>query len=201
MPDSGISNPESDGFGMPRGGTGAGMMLGVIGTSGYLTHAGYHVLSGHPEDALWVCHVAALLVAFGLIAGSSVLNTVGLLCATLGLPSWLLYLLSGEPLIPTSLLTHVLGPALGLVGVRRLGLARSGWWVALGFVGALTLVSRLITPEASNVNLAFGPIEGLSLWNVGGPAHLALWLGQWTIGLAAVQLVYGRIFRKVGWIS
>lgn len=196
----GTENPEPTPAGPRRPRRAMALVLGLLGVAGYATHAGYHILTGHPEDVLWICHVSALLIGLGLIAGSPLLNAAGLLCATLGLPSWLLYLLSGEPLIPTSLLTHVLGPALGLWGIRHFGFPRSAWWVAWILVGALTLLSRVVTPAAANVNLAFGPIKGLSLWSVGGPAHAALWMGQWALGLTVTDFAYRWILRRVGWI-
>ncbi len=64
-------------------------------------------------------------------------------------------LATGGELIPTSFLTHVVGFALGLHGVRRLGFPRGTWWKAtLAFV-AVWPVTRLLTPRAANVNLAF----------------------------------------------
>ncbi len=171
--------------------------MGGAAIAGYASHATYHFLQGTPQDALWSCHLAAVLVGVGLIGGSATLNAAGLLCQLIGLPMWLLYLFSGEPFIPTSVLTHVLGPILGIIGARALGFPRSAWLVALGFVAALMIVTRLVTPAEANVNLAFGPMAGLSLWSVGGAAHWALLLIQWSAGLIVLQLILRRIFPEV----
>ncbi len=109
---------------------------------------------------------------------------------------WVLYLLSGEPFIPTSPLTHVLGLAVGLAGARILGFPRHSWVVALAFVAVLMIGCRLFTPRDANVNLAYGPIEGLSLWSVGGAVHWVLLLLQWAIGLAVLEAIYRRFFKS-----
>lgn len=173
-------------------------MLGVLGCAGFAAHATWHILAGTPQDIIWVCNLSSLVVGVGLILGSPLINAVGLLGLTIGLPTWILSLVSGEPLIPTSLLTHVLGLVLGIVGARRMGFSRQAWWTALLFVEAVMIVSRLFTPEEANVNLAFGPIEGLSLWTVTGAAHWTLLLVQWTVGLAVVQFALRRVLIKAG---
>ena len=104
--------------------------------------------------------------------------------------------LSSEPFIPTSTLTHVLGLGLGIVGARRMGFPRQAWWAALAFVAGLMIFSRLFTPAEANVNLAFGPMEGLSLWKVKGAAHWALLLIQWAAGLAACQFGWRWVLSK-----
>ncbi len=171
-------------------------ILGGLCCAGFAAHATWHILAGTPQDIIWVCNLSALLVGFGLILGSPLMNSVGLLGLTIGLPTWILSLVSGEPLIPTSLLTHVLGLALGIVGARRMGIPPQAWWMALLFVAAVMIASRLFTSEEANVNLAFGPIEGLSLWKFTGAGHWTLLFVQWAVGLAVVQFVLRRILNK-----
>jgi hypothetical protein len=167
--------------------------LGALACLGYAIHAGYLIHSGNAHDAVWVCHISALVVGVGLIFRSALLNAAGLMCLSVGLPMWLLYLASGEPLMPTSPLTHILGLAIATAGMRQLGLPKRAWLVALSLVAALMVVSRLVTPAEANVNLAFGPMSGLSLWTAGGVAHWVFLLTQWALGLAVVQFAWSLL--------
>jgi len=166
--------------------------LGVAGCIGYAIHAGYHYAHGTPEHAVWVCHVAALLVGAALILHEPRMNAAGLLCLSIGLPMWLLSLASGEPFIWTSPLTHVLGLVLGIIGARAMGFPRFAWLEALAFVFALIVSARLFTPAESNVNLAFGPEEGLSLWSVSGPLHWLLLLLNWAVALFVLDWLWRK---------
>ena len=170
--------------------------MGVAACAGYAAHAIYHVINGTPQDMLWTCHLAALLVGAGLLGRWSIVNAAGLMCLLLGLPMWLLYLFSGEPLIPTSLLTHVLAPILGFIGARAIGFPRHAWILALGFVAGIMAVTRFTTPSEANVNLAFGPMTGLSLWTVGGAAHWLLLLVQWALGLVVLQWILAKVLPR-----
>ncbi len=168
--------------------------LGIVACAGYAVHAGYYYRTGELELMLWVCHVSALLVGIGLITRSPLINAVGFFGAAIGFPTWLLYLFGGGEFFPTSLGTHVVGFAVGLLGVRALGVPKSTWWAAVLYIAAMMIVSRILTSREANVNLAFGPDTDLSLWSVTGPLHWALLLGQWALAFAALQFVLIRVF-------
>jgi len=176
--------------------------LGVIGCVGYATHAGYHILNGTPQDTIWICHISALLVGVALMIGSARLNAAGLLCLTVGFPMWVLYLFSGEPFIWTSPLTHVLGLVVAIIGARKLGgVPPYTWTIALGFVALLMVAARLFTASEANVNLAFGPMSGLSLWAFDGIAHWTLQLASWAIALFVLDWIWRRMLgpsTKIG---
>ncbi len=168
--------------------------LGVIGCAGYTIHAGYHILNGTPQDTIWICHISALLAGVAVLIRSPKLNAAGLLCLTIGLPMWVLYLFSGEPFIWTSPLTHVLGLIVAIIGAKALGgIPRQSWVWATLFVAVMMVAARLCTPAEANVNLAFGPMAGLSLWRVTGAAHWALQLASWAGGLAVLELVWRKV--------
>lgn len=176
------------------------VVLGLVAVGGYASHAAWHVRHDTPWDALWICHVAALMIGIGMVFGFARLNGAGFLCAALGLPSWILYLLGGGDFIPTSVLTHAVAPAFALVGIRSLGLPRGSAALAFFLLIPLTAASWRFTPPDANVNLAFGPIEDLSLWSSGPPLHHAFLFGQWALGLVVTQLVWRWLFGRFGWI-
>ena len=104
--------------------------LGVLALVCYAVHAGYHVWRGHAVDALWACHVAALLIAAGALLGRARPAAIGVSWLAFGDVLWLLDLLGGGEFFPTSLLTHVVGLGIGLVVLRRLGWPSPSWWPA-----------------------------------------------------------------------
>lgn len=121
----------------------------------YTTHAVVHLLRGEPYDLLWGCHLATVLVALGLFLQNATLNAIGLLWACFGLPIWLIYTFTGGEFMPTAMLTHVGGLCIAIAGVRLLGLPRGSAWKAFAAYLGLWLVTRVVTPESANINLAF----------------------------------------------
>lgn len=130
-------------------------LAGAIAIACYAIHAAWHLAHHRAHDLLWACHLASLLIGFGLLTSSALANAIGVSWLSFGFPLWILDLATGGELIPTSFLTHVVAFGLGLWGVRRLGFPRGTWWkAALAFV-AVWPITRALTPRAANVNLAF----------------------------------------------
>ena len=73
------------------------------------------------------------------------------------------------------------------------GIPRHSWIWATLFVAITMIAARLFTPAEANVNLAFGPMAGLSLWRVQGVAHWALQLSSWAVALVVLEQVWRRI--------
>ncbi|MEZ4448804.1 MAG: hypothetical protein R3B09_04925 [Nannocystaceae bacterium] len=143
--------------------------LGLVAFACVAAHGVAQGLDGRPHELLWTCHVAALIVAFGLTLGSARVNGVGvLLLLGLGVPLWLLDLATGGTLTPTSFASHVGGLTLGLVGVRALDLPRGTWRWSIATLAGIVALSRLVTPPAANVNLAFAIHPG---WEPLFPSH------------------------------
>jgi hypothetical protein len=134
---------------------------GIAALSCYGVHATFHLVHGRPEDLLWACHLGAAIVGVGLIAPSQTVNGIGTLFLCLGTPIWLMDLVGGGEFYPTSLFTHVGGLAIGLFGVHRLGMPRGSWWKTCLALVVLILISRLVTPAAANVNVAFAIYPGM----------------------------------------
>lgn len=167
--------------------------LGALAVGGYCIHALFHVSRGEPEDLLWVCHLAALLVGIGLIARSRTVVGVGTIALCMGTPLWLFDLSQGSEFMPTSLGTHALGLAIGLYGVRVLGVERGTWWKAGTFTVLSIAVSRLATPAASNVNLAFAIPPGMDRYFSSHLAYLAVMIGITCVYFWVVELLL-RVF-------
>lgn len=159
--------------------------LGSVAIGCYVVHAAVHLGRGEPQDLLWGCHIAALLVGFGLLFGSATMNAIGLLWSCYGTPLWILYLVTGGELIPASILTHGAALIIGAIGVRRMGMPRGAAWKAVAAYAVLWMVTRALTPPWANVNLAFSVYEGWQRWFPSYPIYLALLL---LIGFAAFAL-------------
>ena len=150
--------------------------LGTVAVASYATHAVVHLARAEPQDLLWACHIAALLVGIGLLCASPTLNAIGLLWSCYGTPLWILDLATGGEWIPTALLTHLSGLVIGFIGVRRLGLPRHAAWKAMAAYGLLFLATRALTPPGANVNLAFSVYQGWQRWFASYPLYLAMLL-------------------------
>jgi hypothetical protein len=159
---------------------------GLVAIAFYAVHAARHVARGRAEDALWMCHLAALGVGLGLLLRAPALNAGSVLWLALGVPLWAISLVSGGEFHPTSLLPHLGGLALGAFGVARLGVPDGVWPRALGALAALIVACRIATPERADVNLAFTllPARGpISLVNVGAVLALLPLVAACFVGL------------------
>jgi hypothetical protein len=142
--------------------------LGIAALACYAIHVGFHLYRGRFADALWGCHVASLLIAAGAFSQRATLAAIGVLWLCFGNPIWMLDLVTGGELLPTSIFTHVCGFIIGVLVLRRLGVPRHAWWkAALAFLGLLA-ATRLFTPRAANVNLAFAVAPG---WETTFPSY------------------------------
>ena len=161
-------------------------VLAAIALGCFLLHAASLYRTHEPESALWTCHVANLLIAGGLLLGSPTLNAMGLLWGLLGLPLWIQNMaLGGLAFLPTSLLTHLGGPLLGLALASVIGFPGGVWWKAVLALAALQLLTRLVAPPRGNVNLAFAVLPGLE--------QRLSYRAFWAATLAAVVLIFAAL--------
>lgn len=142
--------------------------FGLAAVDCYAIHAGFHILNGRPEEVLWMCHLGAALAGVGLLSSSPITNGIGTLFLCAGTPLWVMYLAGGGEFYPASCFPHLGGLAIGLYGVRRLGLPHGTWWKAVAALVTLILVCRLVTPAHANVNVAFAIYPG---WEKVFPSH------------------------------
>ena len=171
--------------------------MALLATSFYALHAIVHLSRGEPCDLLWGCHLAVLLVAAGLLIRNSSLNAIGLLWSIFGLPIWLIYTFTGGAFMPTAALTHLGGFAIGLYGVRLLGMPRGSAWKALATYLGLWAVTRMATPESANINLAFrvwpGWEDRFSTYSI----YFATLLVSGALTFVVSEGVFRRLLRSI----
>ena len=168
--------------------------MGSVAILFYAVHGVYHWQQGVPENMLWACHMGALLVGLGLLLDSANLNGVGSLWLSVGTGMWLVGLTMDVPFLPTSMLTHVGGLAIGLWGVRRLGLPRGVAWKALAGLALLHLISRSLNPPGKNINMAREVASGLEGWF---PSHALFLLAIGAFCAAAFVLLETALRRAL----
>ena len=132
---------------------------GYLGFAFYAAHAAKLLSIGEAPNLLWSCHIASLLTGFGILLRRPRLVGVGLCFQVLGIPTWTAALLGGGVHFRiTSTLTHLGGPILSAVSLRRTGMPRGTALRAAAVISVLWLVTRLAVPAESiatlNVNLA-----------------------------------------------
>ena len=166
--------------------------IGALSLTAFGIHGGGHVMRGTAHDILWACNVAAALLSFGCLRRKPLAAAVSLLWLSFGTPMWLLDLMTGGELIATSLLVHVLCVPLGALAVREMGLPKRSWLWATVALLALMLLSRFVTPAASNVNLSHAVHAG---WEQTFPRH-DVYILMFTVLGAAVFFVAEMLWRR-----
>ncbi|MCA9028421.1 MAG: hypothetical protein KDA86_24630 [Planctomycetaceae bacterium] len=133
-------------------------MLNLVGVAGVAFFAIYlirRIQDGQVASALWACHLASLLTGTGILLRRPTFIGIGVLWLVVGIPLWCVYLAIGGAFRPASLLTHVGGLAVGVLGLKAIGMRSNLWWKAILVLLVLLAISRWLTPPELNVNLAF----------------------------------------------
>jgi hypothetical protein len=134
-------------------------VCGALALAFIAAHAAVRLARGEATSLLWSCNVGNLVLGIGLLLGQPRIVAIMALWIAIGLPLWVLDLFSTDDFVATSVLTHVGGLTVAIVGVRELGFPRGSWWRAHVALTALQQVSRLVTPASENVNLSGGVYE------------------------------------------
>ena len=168
---------------------------GLLAYGFYALHAAYFMAHGRPGNLLWGCHMAALGVGTGLLLRSPVFNGLGVLSLVFGTPLWVVNFTTGGEFLPTSMGTHLGGLALGVIGVRSLGIPRFTWVKLVGLTALLMALSYYVTPEVENVNLCRGPPPAWRASLPGYPIFGAMVLGGSALQFCLAELVLRWFFR------
>jgi hypothetical protein len=161
--------------------------LGLAAVTFFVIHAGRQLLAGTPGNLVWACHVADLCVGLGLLVRKPTLCAAGVLVLIVGVPLWLINLAYGGAFYATSVLTHVGGLTVGLLGLRKTGMPREAWLAAVGIIGVLILAARIFTHPAANINLAFEPWQWSNPWFLLPEIYVVSLLATWAAVLWCVQ--------------
>lgn len=163
--------------------------LGAAAVCFYAVHAGQYLYRRQPENLLWICHLGSLLVGVALLTRQGTLNAIGTLWLLVGLPLWVYDLTRGSTALWTSILTHLGGPVIGLIGVRKLGVPTGMWWKSLAGLAPVYLLSRWLTPPAENINLSHAIYPG-------SERHFPNYL-SYVLSLAALYAISAGLFQVV----
>lgn len=168
---------------------------GLVAYALYALHAAYFIYCDRPSNLLWGCHMAALGVGTGLLLRSPVFNGLGVLSLVFGTPLWVLDFMTGGEFLPTSMGTHLGGLALGIAGVRSLGIPRFTWIKLVALTAFLMTLSYFVTPVAENVNLCQGPPKGWENTFPGYPLFGGIVLGAAAIQFGLAEVCLRWFFR------
>ncbi len=136
------------------------MAAGLLAILFYVIHAGVLICSKEPYHTIWSCHLGCLLVGVGLLVRQPWLLSVGFLWLAMGVPLWILNVLTGSEFMLTSTFSHMGGIVIAAYGFRFLKMPRFSWVAASAGLAALGYISRLVTPAHANVNLSFAVWSG-----------------------------------------
>jgi hypothetical protein len=161
-----------------------------------VVHDSYHVMRGELHDLIWFCNLAVPMIAVGCVARSAALVGVAASWLAFGTPVWLLDVLSGGEIIPTSFLTHLIGPVLAVAAVRVLGWKPWTWLLATFASALLLVVTRLLTAPRDNVNLAFAVWPGWERWFPNHATYLAMLCALATLTFFVVELLAQRLSAR-----
>lgn len=166
------------------------MIPGVVAAGCWAVHAAVHVRRGTAAEMWWGCHLGALIIGAGMIAGAPLAVAVGVCWLCFGNVLWAVDLARGGEFMPTAMLTHWGGLAIGLYGVRTLGVPRGTWAVAAAAHALLVAFSRVATRPELNVNLAHRVWPGFER---AFPSHRVYLVAVWASGTAVYAVTQAAL--------
>lgn len=171
---------------------------GALAIAFFLIHAAALVHAGEYYHIIWSCHLGCLIVGIGLLNRLPWLYAIGFFWLTMGVPLWLLNVLTSHDFMLTSTLSHIGGIIIAVYGLRFEKMPRFSWAAATAGLAVLGFVSRLVTPQQANVNLSFAVWQG---WEDKFPSYF--WYVVMLLTIAAftfwiLELVVRRLQVKTG---
>ncbi|MGD2271049.1 MAG: hypothetical protein PVI06_11665 [Desulfobacterales bacterium] len=154
---------------------------GILAILFYVIHAGVLIQHNEPYHILWSCHLGCLLVGIGLLMPQPWLMSVGFLWLAMGVPLWILNVLTRAELMVTSTLSHFGGLAIALYGFRFLKMPPFSWAASTAGLILLGFFSRFVTPRHANVNLSHAVWTG---WEEKFPSYF--WYVVMLLSLAVI---------------
>ena len=154
---------------------------GALAIAFFLIHAAALAQAGEHYHIIWSCHLGCLIVGIGLLARLPWLYAIGFFWLTMGVPLWLLNVLTSHEFMLTSTFSHIGGIVIACYGLRFFKTPRFAWAAATAGLVALGIITRLTTPPEANVNLAFAVWSG---WEDQFPSYF--WYVVMLLSIAAV---------------
>jgi hypothetical protein len=133
---------------------------GALAIAFFLIHAAALVHAGEHDHIIWSCHLGCLMVGIGLLNRLPWLYAIGFFWLTMGVPLWLLNVLTRHEYMLTSTLSHMGGIIIAVYGLRFIQIPRFAWAAATAGLVVLGILTRLVTAPVANVNLAFAVWAG-----------------------------------------
>lgn len=170
---------------------------GILALVFFLIHAAVLIDAGEPYHIIWSCHLACLMVGIALLLRLPWLLAVGFFWLTMGVPLWLLNIITSRDFMLTSTLSHIGGLIVAVYGLRFEIMPRLSWAAATAGFVVLGAFSRLVTPRHANVNLSFGVWQG---WEDKFPSYF--WYVVMLLTIAAfsfwmLEIIVRRIQAKI----
>ena len=148
-------------------------LLGIFPLFFFLAQAVHYWRINEVGHLLWMCNIGNLILALGLFLEKPVVIRLAAIWTIPGLVVWILYVVLAWGVFLTSTLAHVGGLAVALVALSKYGMDRNAWRWAFAWYLVVQLGSRVVTPAALNVNLAYSIQPG---WERTFPSYLTFWI-------------------------
>jgi hypothetical protein len=168
-------------------------LLGLLPLAFFLGQATHYWRINELGNMLWMCNIGNLVLAIGLFLNNALLIRVAVIWMFPGLVVWFVYVMLAWGLFLSSTLAHVGGLAVGILGVKRVGMDRAAWRYALGWYLLVQFLSWLFTAANLNVNVAHKVGPG---WEETFDAYWKFWLVL-TLLTAIVLWSIGAVLHRL----
>ena len=179
-------------------------LLALLPLAAFLAQGLHYFQINELGHMLWMCNIGNLVLAIGMFTNQRTLIRVAVMWMVPGLVVWSVYVvptwgtvLTGDFTLSqlfavfSSTLAHVGGLSAGLIVLRRIGMDRWSWVYAFAWYLIMQVLSRLITPQAMNVNLSQKVQEGFQ------GAFNAYW--KFWLVLTALVALFAVMIEYVLW--
>jgi hypothetical protein len=151
---------------------------------------------GQPSGVLWMCHLANLILAIGLIFAHPLIIRMSVLLLIFGIPPWIIDMFVIKIVTPVSIASHLGGTVVGLLAIAKVRARSWSWLPALISFIVVQVISRFVTPPELNINTAHRVYD---IWKDSVSNYWLYWIiSTAVIGVTLwmVELVLLRLFPQ-----
>jgi hypothetical protein len=172
-------------------------LMGLLPLAFFIAHTLYYLEHGGLAHMLWMCNIANLVLAAGLLLNRPLLIRLAVIWLIPGLPLWFWFVVREGGWLLTSFLGHVGGLIVGVIALLKVRAARGMWLYALAWYLLIQQLCRLFTPADLNVNVAHSVYQGWesvisSYWQYWIITTLMVAAGLWLIEIILLKLLPPR---------